>query len=50
MLNDRLCDSLAVGKDDAGSPACIKGEDVVAESTGMQLTFHIFLVSTNKPL
>ena len=50
MQNDTLRDSLAVGKDDAGSPACIKGEDVVAESTGRQFTFHIFSVSPHKLL
>ena len=36
--------------DDAGSLACIKGEDVVAESTGRQFSFHIFSISPNKPL
>ena len=36
--------------DDAGNPACIKGEHVVAESTGLQFRFHIFLVSPNKRL
>ena len=36
--------------DDAGSPACIKGEHVVAESTDLQFRFHIFLVSPNKRL
>ena len=40
MLNDTLRDSLTVGKDDAGSPVSIKGEDVVAESTGnLPLTY-----------
>ena len=50
MQNDTLRDSLAVGKDDAGSPACIKGEHVFAESTGLQSRFHIILVSPNKRL
>ena len=36
--------------DDAGSLACIKGDHVVAESKGLQICFHIFSVSANKPL
>ena len=42
-------DSVAVSKDDAGSPTSIKGEDVVVESGG-SLALNIFSVSTNKPL
>ena len=33
--------------DDAGSPACIKGDHVVAENTDLQFRFHIFSVSPN---
>ena len=36
--------------DDAGSLACIKGDHVVGESTGLQFCFHKFSVSPNKPL